>query len=136
MNNESTRGAQQVPSGASADEVEQTHTGPVYTPAVDIFETKESITVLADMPGVKPDDLQIDLHESVLTLRGRAESPEGHDEAYEVREFGPGTFYRRFTLSDTINQEQIQAKLVNGVLRLQLPKAEASRPRQIPVSVR
>lgn len=136
MSSESTHEVQQVRSTNAGGEVEQTHTGPVYTPAVDIFETTENITVLADMPGVKAEDLQIDLRESVLTLRGRAASPEGDNEVTEAREFGPGTFYRRFTLADTINQSQIQAKLANGVLRLELPKAEASKPRQIPVSAK
>jgi HSP20 family molecular chaperone IbpA len=111
---------------------EQTRPGPVYSPAVDIFENDSSITVLADMPGVKAQDLQIDLRESVLTLTGRVSAPESSNE-YVLREYAPGTFFRQFTLSETINQAGIDAKLTDGVLRLELPKVEKAKPRQITV---
>lgn len=112
---------------------EQTRPGPVYTPPVDIFENDGAITVLADMPGVKADDLQIDLHESVLTLTGRVSLLEGAKEADVYREYRMGTFRRQFTLSETIDQAKIDAKLTDGVLRLELPKLEKARPRQITV---
>jgi HSP20 family protein len=117
-----------VPAGA-----EQTRPGPVYSPAVDIFENDSSITVLADMPGVKAQDLQIDLRESVLTLTGRVTTPENPSESDVVREYRSGTFFRQFTLSETINQSGIDAKLIDGVLRLELPKVEKAKPRQITV---
>lgn len=134
MSNETTREVQTSRAAHPTQEIEQTRTGPVFTPAVDIFETNEKITVLADMPGVKPDDLDIDLRENVLTLVGPVDSPESPSEVYDAREWHAGTFYRRFTLSDAIDQNKIAAKLVSGVLRLELPKAEARKPRQIPVS--
>ena len=112
---------------------EQTRPGPVYTPATDIFENDNSIMVLADMPGVKAQDLKIDLRESVLTLTGRVTAPEGAEEADVLREFHTGTFLRQFTLSETIDQAKIDAKLTDGVLRLELPKVEKARPRQIAV---
>jgi HSP20 family protein len=112
---------------------EQTRPGPVYSPAVDIFENDNSITVLADMPGVKAQDLQIDLRESVLTLTGRVTTPESPNESHVLREYGSGTFFRQFTLSETVNQGGIDAKLTDGVLRLELPKVEKARPRQITV---
>ncbi len=112
---------------------EQTRPGPVYSPAVDIFENDSSITVLADMPGVKAQDLKIDLRESVLTLTGRVTSPESPKESDVLREFQTGTFFRQFTLSETIDQGKIDAKLTDGVLRLELPKVEKARPRQITV---
>lgn len=112
---------------------EQTRPGPVYSPAVDIFENDNSITVLADMPGVKAQDLKIDLRESVLTLTGRVASPESPKESDVLREFQTGTFFRQFTLSETIDQGKIDAKLTDGVLRLELPKVEKARPRQITV---
>lgn len=112
---------------------EQTRSGPVYSPAVDIFENDNSITVLADMPGVKAQDLKIDLRESVLTLTGRVTSPESPKESDVLREFQTGTFFRQFTLSETIDQGKIDAKLTDGVLRLELPKVERARPRQIAV---
>ncbi|MBN1610052.1 MAG: Hsp20/alpha crystallin family protein [Polyangiaceae bacterium] len=112
---------------------EHTRQGPVYTPAVDIFEHEGSITVLADMPGVKPEDLTIDLRESVLTLSGRVDPPEGADETPVLREYRSGTYYRQFTLAETIDQSKIDAKLTDGVLRLELPKVERAKPRQITV---
>jgi HSP20 family protein len=112
---------------------EQTRPGPVYSPAVDIFENDNSITVLADMPGVSAQDLQIDLRESVLTLTGRVTISEGRSESDVLREYGSGTFFRQFTLSETIDQAGIDAKLTDGVLRLELPKVEKAKPRQITV---
>lgn len=112
---------------------EHTRQGPVYTPAVDIFENETSITVLADMPGVKPEDLNIDLRESVLTLSGRVAPLEAAQEAAVLREFQAGTYYRQFTLAETIDQSKIDAKLTDGVLRLELPKIEKAKPRQITV---
>ena len=113
--------------------LEQTRPGPVYSPVVDIFENDSSITVLADMPGVKAQDLTIDLRESVLTLTGRASAVEGERETDVLREYEPGTFTRQFSLSETIDQTKIDARLVDGVLRLELPKVERARPRQITV---
>lgn len=112
---------------------EQTRPGPVYTPAADIFENDTSITVLADLPGVKAQDLEIDLRESVLTLTGRVTAPEADGEAPVLREYEAGTFFRQFTLGETIEQSKIDAKLADGVLRLELPKLERARPRQIAV---
>jgi len=112
---------------------EQTHPGPIFTPAVDIFETEDRISLLADMPGVRADDLRIDLRENVLTLSGHVPSPEQGKESDVLREYGSGTYFRQFTLSDQIDQARIDAKLVDGVLRLELPKVERAKPRQITV---
>ena len=112
---------------------EQTRPGPVYSPAVDIFENDNLITVLADMPGVKAQDLKIDLRESVLTLTARVASPENSNESDVLREYQTGAFFRQFTLAETIDQTKIDAKLSDGVLRLELPKIEKARPRQITV---
>ncbi len=112
---------------------EQTRTGPVYSPAVDIFENDGSITLLADMPGVKPSDLEIDLRENVLTLTGRVTPTGTSKESNVLREYRPGTFFRQFTLSEAIDQATIDAQLTDGVLRLELPKVAKARPRQITV---
>jgi len=112
---------------------EQTRPGLVFTPAVDIFETEKEITLLADMPGVKAGDLNIDLNENVLTLDGEVKSPEGNDEMDVIREYHTGKYYRQFTLSQVIDQAKINAQLKDGVLRLTLPKIEAATPRKITV---
>lgn len=112
---------------------EQTYHGPVYSPAVDIFESDDRISLLADMPGVKPEDLKIDLRENTLTLSARVEGARLSNEADVVTEYEPGTFFRQFTLSEVIDQAKIDAKLTDGVLRLELPKLERAKPRQITV---
>jgi HSP20 family protein len=124
---------QKVDKGAVPAVPEQTHPGPIYTPAVDIFESDDRIALLADMPGVRPQDLRIDLRENVLTLSGHVAVPEASGETPVLREYGSGTFFRQFTLSEHIDQTKIDAKLTDGVLRLELPKAERAKPRQITV---
>lgn len=112
---------------------EQTRPGVVFTPAVDIFETDKELALLADLPGVKPRDLNIDLNENVLTLDGDVKSSEGADEVDVIREYRTGKYYRQFTLSQVIDQGKIEAELKDGVLRLRLPKVEAATPRKIAV---
>ena len=112
---------------------EQTRPGLVFTPAVDIFETDKEITLLADMPGVKTDNLNIDLRDNVLTLDGDVKSPEADNEVDVFREYRTGKYYRQFNLSELIDQANIDAQLKDGVLRLTLPKVEAAKPRQITV---
>ena len=129
----STTAASASTGDAGSAFAEQTRSGPVYWPAVDIFEDENAITVLADMPGVKAPDLKIDLRESVLTLSGRVTRTEEPTETSVLRELEPGTYFRQFTLSETIDQGKIDARLADGVLRLELPKQERVRPRQISV---
>jgi HSP20 family protein len=124
---------QQVEKGNAVTAPEQTYTGPVHTPAVDIYESEDRISLLADMPGVKAKDLRIDLRENVLTLSGRVDSPEAAGEAQILREYATGTYFRQFTLSESIDQAKIDAQLTDGVLHLELPKLERAKPRQITV---
>jgi len=112
---------------------EQTYNGPVYSPAVDIFESDDRISLLADMPGVKPKDLRIDLRDNTLTLSGRVEAAVSADQNSILTEYESGTYFRQFTLSEMIDQAKIDAKLSDGVLRLDLPKLERAKPRQITV---
>lgn len=112
---------------------EQTRPGVVYSPATDIFESENAITLLADMPGVKASDLDIDLRDNILTLSGRVAEPATSGESDVLREYRSGTFFRQFTLAETIDQAKIDAKLNDGVLRLELPKVERAKPRQIAV---
>ena len=114
-----------------ATTTEATRPGVLLTPPVDIFEDADAITVLADMPGVEPGHLKIDLHDGVLTITGHAAAREGSNEVTVLQEYRSGTFQRSFTLSEAIDQEQIQATLKQGVLRLRLPKAARAKPRQI-----
>ena len=112
---------------------EQTKPGPVFTPAVDIFETEKEIILLADLPGVKSDELNIDLRDNVLTLTGDVTPWEGAAEEDLLIEYEIGRYFRQFTLSEVIDQDKIDAQLNDGVLRLILPKVEKAMPRKISV---
>jgi HSP20 family molecular chaperone IbpA len=113
---------------------EQTQAGLVFTPAVDIFETEKDITLVADMPGVKNDQLTIDLKEDTLTLSGDVTPFEGADETDILIEYEIGKFFRQFTLSNVIDRDKIEATLKDGVLRLNLPKVDRATPRKINVN--
>ena len=113
--------------------MEHLRSGLTFKPDVDIFETDTAITLLADMPGVKAEDLTIDLRENVLTLDGEAKPPESGDEVDVYYEYRTGKYYRQFNLSEMIDQAKISAELKDGVLRLNLPKAKAKQPRKIQV---
>jgi HSP20 family molecular chaperone IbpA len=112
---------------------EQTTPGLVFTPSVDIFETDKEITLLADMPGVKADDLTIDLRDNILTLSADIAPVDDSNEEDILKEYEIGRYYRQFTLGELINQKNIDAKLNNGVLRLSLPKVEKATPKKITV---
>jgi len=110
---------------------ETTWEGNFFTPAVDIYSTDTSITLMADMPGVSRQGLDIDLRKGVLTLLGTVKDvPEGHrplQEEYEI-----GGYMRRFELSDDIDVNRIEATLKDGVLHLVLPKSEKNLPNFTP----
>jgi HSP20 family molecular chaperone IbpA len=112
---------------------ESTHDGDLISPVVDIFESETSITLLADMPGVAADNLKVDLNEGVLTISGHVSDSESKGAVDVLREYRAGTFQRKFSLSETVNQEKIEARLTDGVLRLELPKIDRAKPRRIEV---
>jgi HSP20 family molecular chaperone IbpA len=100
-------------------------------PPVDIYETHEGLVVLADLPGVSKDTLDVRVDNNVLTMRGRADHTGHGDSTY--REYELVNFFRQFELSDKVDQNRITADLKHGVLTLTLPKAEEVKPRQIEV---
>lgn len=101
-------------------------------PAVDIYETADGLTVVADVPGVGKDDLDIRVEDNVLTILGRVDRRE--PENVVRREFGLASYWRQFTLGDAVDRDRIEANLEQGVLSLRLPKAERARPRQIKIA--
>jgi len=115
------------------DEGEPTQAGVYYSPAVDIFETDEAITLLADLPGVERDNLSINVEDRHLTITGLVSEPESRLQSV-YSEYGVGGYTRSFRLSDTIDQTRISAALNDGVLTLVLPKADRLKPRKIEIS--
>ena len=102
-------------------------------PAVDIYETNEGLTVLADLPGVAKDGLDIEVKDSVLTIQGRVRQP--HSAAPVYREFELFNYFRQFELSDSVDISRISAELKHGALTLRLPKAEQAKPKRVPVQI-
>ncbi len=117
-----------------ARKIEAARDLPVVEPATDIYETDSALVVVADMPGVAENGLEVTLENQVLTLFGRTAAgsePATHGRVY--REFGPTEYRRTFTINDGIDREKITARLKNGVLRVTLPKAAQAQPRRIVV---
>lgn len=102
----------------------------IYAPRVDVLETPEGILLLADLPGVRPEDLDLHFENGELTLHGRCERRGGE---FLTREYGVGNFYRAFTIGDEIDAEKISAEMKNGVLTVRLPRSEAAKPKRIAV---
>ena len=100
---------------------------------MDIYETEQGLMLLADMPGAKPDGLDITLERRVLSIRADVEdhAPEGYSPVYQ--EYEVGDFECQFTLSGDFDAEHIEAKLVDGVLRLTIPRAPQAQARKIDV---
>jgi HSP20 family protein len=111
---------------------EGTRDVPLFIPAVDIYESEDALILVADMPGVAPDNVSIDVRENQLTVQGTV-SAEGENERMLLQEYGTGDYFRQFTLGRTIDQSKIEASIKDGVLTLTLPKAEMTKPRKISV---
>ncbi len=103
------------------------------TPPVDIYETGEGLTVVADLPGVAKDGIDIDVDNDVLTIRGNVPEREHRDAV--SREFELTSYYRQFRLGEKIDRARIRAAVSNGVLTLNLPFDEEVKPRRIEVSL-
>lgn len=112
---------------------ETTRAGAYFQPAVDIFETPEELVLRADMPGVAPDAVDVNLDGDHLTIEGRVNPEEYSGLKPLYVEYAVGGYLRRFTLGEAIDREHIKAQLQNGVLTLHLPKAERARSRRISV---
>jgi HSP20 family molecular chaperone IbpA len=112
---------------------ERTHDRPMFLPRVDIYETETGLVVAADLPGVKPDGLEVTLEKRVLSIYGRVdeEVPEGYSLVY--REYEVGDFERQFTLSGDFDINGIEANLKDGMLRLAIPRAPEPEAKRIEV---
>ncbi|MDR2456285.1 MAG: Hsp20/alpha crystallin family protein [Deltaproteobacteria bacterium] len=111
---------------------ETTSGGPRFSPLVDIWENDGGLTVVADMPGVSAEGLNVDLRENVLTIYGKVPVDVVKRKVLSS-EFEVGDFYRQFSLSEHIDQERITASMKDGVLTLTLPKQAPAQPRKINV---
>jgi HSP20 family protein len=103
---------------------------------IDVIQKPESIVVNASMPGVEAGDIDLSIEENVLTLKAeRKAEAEGEQSRYLLRERPTGSFYRAIRLPDTIDSENIQSCYYNGVLSIDLPRAEEKKKKQIKIKV-
>ncbi len=106
-----------------------------WAPTVDIKEEPDRFVIYADIPGVKPEDIDVNMEDGVLTIKGEKHSENKTEEnGYKRIERTSGTFYRRFSLPDTADPDAITAKTKHGVLELVIPKREAAQPKKIKVT--
>ncbi len=112
---------------------EPTRPGRAYQPDVDIYETSNALWLCADMPGVDEKNIDIDLANGVLTIEGRVALEDYKEIAPVYTEYNVGNYVRRFSISSDIDLDAIKGRMANGVLELELPKAERARPRKITI---
>lgn len=117
-----------LPTGAAA----------VWSPVVDVREDKDEIRVHAELPGLKPEDVEVSVENGVLTIAGekKHETEEGHEDGdYHLVERRYGRFERSFQVPTSVDANAVSARFENGVLMVRLPKSEAAKPRRVQVEV-
>jgi HSP20 family protein len=112
---------------------EVTRAGRTYVPNVDIYETKEGLWLWADMPGVDEQSISVQLDDGVLSIEGQVDLKAYENVTPLYTEYNVGNYLRRFTLSSDVDSDRIVARMRNGVLTLELPKAERAKPRWIAI---
>ena len=107
-----------------------------WSPAVDIKETDKAFTIEAELPGMNKDDVKVTVHDGVLSIQGERKSEEETDDKKHHRiERFYGSFLRRFTLPDNVDENSVKASFKDGLLTLSIQKAEPKEPRAIEVDV-
>lgn len=106
--------------------------GVTLTPCVDILETEQELLLVADLPGVKHEQVDVRFEKGELTLHGRRSLP-APQHGFERREIETGDYFRSFRISEKIDSDKIWADMKSGVLTLHLPKSEKAKPRKIAV---
>ena len=106
----------------------------LFNPPIDSYETPDGLVLYADLPGVDSEGLDLQVQNNRLTLFGRVTTDVPESAQMMHQEYHIGDFLRSFILSDEVDHDRIQAKLANGVLRVELPRAARAKPRRIEVS--
>jgi len=106
---------------------------PLFTPQVDIIEKEDAILILADMPGVAKDSVDVVLEEGVLSINGKVRSDALEGMRLRSREYEMGNFHRCFSVGEGLDPDGVEAAMKDGVLRLSIPKAERYQPRRIEI---
>jgi len=107
-----------------------------WAPAVDIYENGDNLVLKAELPGVKPEDVELRVEDNTLYLKGeRKFEKEVKEENYHRVERSYGTFARSFSLPNTIDSEKVHAEYKDGILTLTMPKKEEAKPKTIKINV-
>jgi HSP20 family protein len=106
-----------------------------YLPAVDAMETRDELVLIADMPGTRPENLEVTVEDGILTLTGTMAAPGVESRDTLQREFLRGAYYRQFRVPREFAADRIDATLKAGVVTVRIPREEKSKPRKIPVKV-
>jgi HSP20 family protein len=131
--NDTTEVTQRDQSALARREGEQSARPMTITPAVDIFEDGQAVTLWADLPGVTRDKLDVRVHDGNLSIEAEAVVPTPANLRLQHAEVREPRFARTFTLSPDFDTEKIEANLQDGVLKLTIPRREEARPRRIEV---
>ncbi|SOE87131.1 Molecular chaperone IbpA, HSP20 family [Burkholderia sp. YR290] len=131
--NDNTEVTQRDPSALTRREAEQSTRRMTITPAVDIFEDGQAVTLWADLPGVTRDKLDVRVHDGSLSIEAEAVVPTPADLRLQHAEVREPRFARTFTLAPDFDTSKIEASLQDGVLKLTIPRREEARPRRIEV---
>lgn len=109
---------------------------PIWAPLVDIYETPDSVVVKAELPGIKPEEVDVQLSGDVLTIKGeRKQEKEEKGKHFHRIERAYGSFQRSFTIGVPVKEKEIKATYKDGLLEITLPKAEEVKPKQIKIKV-
>jgi len=120
-----TESRQQVEAARPASNV-------TFTPRCDIVELEDELVLYADLPGVRPDDVDVRFESGELTIHGKCQ-PRQAGAGYLAQEYGVGDFFRAFSIGESIDAGRIAADFKQGVLMVHLPKAEAAKPKRIAI---
>lgn len=106
----------------------------VWAPSTDMSEDENEYVIKMDIPGMTKDDIEVNFEDNRIIIRGeRSEEEEEEKKDYIRKERYDGSFYRSFTIPKTVEEDQIKAKFEEGVLKINLPKAEVSKPKEVKV---
>ncbi|KUY55108.1 MULTISPECIES: Hsp20/alpha crystallin family protein [unclassified Burkholderia] len=131
--NDMTQLAERAPSAVTRRDTEQATRRITLTPAVDIYEGNQGVTLWADLPGVTKDKLDVKVHDSSLSIEAEAVVPTPANLRLQHAEVREPHFARTFTLSPDFDTSKIEANLQDGVLKLTIPRRDEARPRRIEV---
>jgi HSP20 family protein len=121
---------------ARSDVSDEDLTACAWRPPVDIFETEVGIILRAELPGIRKDNIAIEVKDNILSINGeRLAEPEIHQDRYYRKERCFGTFHRSFTLRHSLNPESINARYKDGILEIIIPKPEEEIPKQIKIDI-